>query len=194
MATWHWLLHVGAAVRLRNFVIYKKEGVLHGRCRAEGSRLDFGSLYGSNDPAHRARSGTEPMKEIKLICALHHYNLDIFPEQGSGGPHATQKALTKVAVNSLLRGSGDPRPHAGSQVLHRGCAAMGSEAHRRGLEGAALRLSSAGDTGPSALRQADAHTPGCHLCALGRCEREGLCCQAPQKLLPSERKHKTTTS
>lgn len=43
MAMWLWLLHVGAMVRLRNFVVFmkkkkiKRRGVEHGECRTENS-------------------------------------------------------------------------------------------------------------------------------------------------------------
>lgn len=73
---WFCLLHVGTVVRLRNFVIPKKEGVSHG----EGVGLRAQNLDFFVPLTLSALSCTELMEEMEFTYALYHYIPKILPK------------------------------------------------------------------------------------------------------------------
>lgn len=98
MATWFWLLHAGAVVRLRNcVVVIKKGGCLTWKRYRAGDSVFCKIVFGSTDDlVQRAFSGIEVMEDIKPICVLHHDNLKIFQSPGTGQSPLPREAFSIV--------------------------------------------------------------------------------------------------
>lgn len=83
-------------------VFIKKEGVYHEQgveLRTQYPDLGNLSLVPLTLSATKGALCIELKEEIKIIYALHHCNLEIFPKQtGTGGSISPQEAFTKVAV------------------------------------------------------------------------------------------------
>lgn len=103
-------------------------------CRTEDSVLGLGHLFlvlltlFSIKASHCHRT----VEEIKLSCALHQDNLQIFPRSGTGRLH-TATELSLKWPRHFTRAKGAPvdlRPCAGSSVLDKEFTAVCSEDHQ----------------------------------------------------------------
>lgn len=104
MAMWFWLLHVGAVVRLRDYVVFiknrkRKRGCLtwRGHKTKDSISWTWKLVFVTIDPIWHKKcllSGTELIEEIKLIFALQHYSLKTVPKYRN----TTTESFTKVAV------------------------------------------------------------------------------------------------